>query len=243
MKTILLILLFSFPLVSVAEEFYYPKTDIFSVSGGIYYDNPGKINSMLKKVIGADDLISHVYYLDFNYKINHNPIIWNSPYFILYSLNLQVPFSRKTSNIYYNAELQTYSASVEISTFESYVKTVTVHPLIGLGLSYTELLMPVKYSEALGINCVDDKMNKYEKSNLNLILGGGSDLRLNLRESEQERKNLLLSFEVRYSINLDVLGIIGGDWEVGRYAAIGIPDYIGPGLSIELKIGIENQRK
>lgn len=226
-----------------AEEFYYPKTDIFSVSGGIYYDNPGKVNSLLKKVIVTEDLTSHVYYLGLSYKFNHNPIIWNNPYFILYSLNLQVPFSRKTNNVYYNAELQTYTASVEISTFESFIKTVTVHPLIALGLSYTELLMPIKYNETFGINYVDDKINKYEKTDLNLILGGGSDLRLNLSESATERKNLLLSFEVRYSINLAVLGIIGSEWRVGSYKSEGIPSYTGPGLSVELKIGIENQRK
>jgi hypothetical protein len=230
-------------LVSVAEEFYYPKTDIFSVSSGIYYDNPDKINSLLKKIIKTDNLISHVYFVRLNYKFNHNPIISNKPYFILYSLGLQIPFSRHSNNVFYNAELQTYSTTIEVSVFESYLKTVTVHPVIGLGYSLTELLMPIKYNSEFGINYLDDKVNKYEKSNLNLILGGGSDLRLNLRESEQERKNLLLSFEVRYSINLDVLGIIGGDWEVGRYAARGIPNYIGPGLSIELKIGIENQRK
>jgi len=226
-----------------ADDYYYPKTDIFSVSTGIYYDNPNNINSLLKKIIMTDDFMGHVYYFGISYKVNHNPIISNKPYFLLYSLDFKFPITRKTSNVYYNAELQTYSLSAELSVFESYMKIVTVHPVIGIGFSKTELLMPIKYNEEHMIHYLDNKMNKYEKSNLNLILGGGCDLRINIRESEQEVKNFLISFEVKYALNLDVLKILDGKWQVGSSEVPGLPDYTLPGLSIELKLGIENQRK
>jgi|GEM_PF-3749701 len=226
-----------------AEEFYYPKTDIFFISSGIYYDDPGKINSLLSKSFETTKLPAQVYYFGIGYKINHNPIISNKPYFLLYSIEAKFPLSRRTNNIYYNAELQTYILSLDVSTFESYVKTVTVHPIIGFAFSKTDLILPLKYDDSDKRFYTDKFTQKFEKFSASLNIGGGADLRIRLREFEQETKNLLLTFNAKYSICLDKLNFYDKKWTNNSIIPEELSDYSGPGLAIELNISIENQRK
>ena len=48
---------------AMAEDYYYPKTDIFSVSSGIYYDNPSKLNNYLANSNRPAITPEHVYYI------------------------------------------------------------------------------------------------------------------------------------------------------------------------------------
>jgi hypothetical protein len=97
-------------------------------------------------------------------------------------------------------------------------------------------------------NVSDDFLNqngnvRFNKFNLLLNLGGGMDYKINITGDYLKKVNVILGLNIRYSLSLDVLGLYDKRWSSAGNYIDGLPDYHAPGLSIELKFGLEKLEK
>ncbi|MFC2130062.1 hypothetical protein ACFLSQ_01385 [Bacteroidota bacterium] len=228
-----------------AENYYIPKTSVLGVTSGIYYDNTEDINRFLKKNNLPQLETANVYFAGCHYKSNYLPLFSNIAHKVLYSFDIRFPFTRKVDNPDYSVEMQTHSFFVELTAFESYIKTVTVHPILGFGLSSTNLIIERKNRAGISDGFLEKESGFYnfKKTTALFNIGGGCDLRINWLDNAIETKNILFSFEARYSIALDFTNIYNTNWTLSSSDENEIPDYYAPGLSIEIKIALETQKK
>ena len=225
----------------IAEEYYIPRESVLALTGGIYYDNTEDINNFLSKNSLPNVKPEHVFYSGIQYKSNSMSLLNDKVYQYLYSFELRVPFTRSVKSPDYSIELQAWSFSAEITTFESFIKTVTVHPILGFGVSNSNLSITSKNTNEEFFTG-NGTYSNFDKFTFLLNIGGGCDYRLNILENGKDTKNIIFSFEARYSISLDKLNLYNDSWTAGTKIIKEIPSYYAPGLSIEIKLGYEAQK-
>jgi hypothetical protein len=228
---------------SVKAVFYIPKTNIIGFSNGIYYDNLDDIN----KFFVSNDLPKlepeYQFYTSLYFRTNFIPLIFEDSHSIIYSMDFRIPCNRKVQVSGNEINLNTYSFFTEFSSFESYLKPITVHPFVGLGYSFTK--MEIKLTDnkqEIFQKLSSEEMNfEFSKSTLLFNLGGGIDYRTNLKKLTDSKINLLFSFNARYSMCLNAFRINDSNWKYNNATVIDLPNYYAPGLSIELGLAIEYQ--
>ncbi len=228
-----------------ADSYYIPQTSVHGLTAGIYYDNTENINRFLQKNNLPRFETGYVYFAGCHYKSNYLPLLSNIAHKVLFSFDIRFPFARKVENPDYSVEMQTHSFFVELTAFESYIKTVTVHPILGFGLSSTSFIIERKNRGDMsdGFLTKESGFFSFKKTTALFNIGGGCDLRINWTDNTLETKNILFSFEARYSIALDFTNFYNSNWTLAGSDENEIPDYNAPGLSIEIKIALETQKK
>ena len=224
-----------------AEEYYIPHETVFALTSGIYYDNTEEINNFLTKNSLPIVKPRHVFYSGIQYKSNSTSLLNDKVYQYLYSFDIRVPFTRSIEIPDYSVELQSWSFFAELTTFESFIKTVTVHPILGMGVSNSNLSITRKKTNE-GLFPGNGIYSSFDKFTLLFNVGGGCDYRLNIAKNKKETRNIIFSFEARYSIALDKLNMYNSSWTSGTKNIKEIPGYYAPGLSIEFKVGYEEQK-
>jgi hypothetical protein len=243
MKNILLIpvIIFLNFSVCISGKYYIPSTIIPSCSAGIFYHNLSSVNDFLlsNNVSGLSP--ERASFLGLQMKTNDLAFLSDDFKYLLFSLNLLLPIGSPRSGIEKYSDLKTYAFFLELSTFESYIKVVTVHPVVGFGISYSSLALDSRGNTIMFLENLNKEPGIYhlEKFTALFKLGGGGNLRINLSEKNKEAINLLISFETSYSINLDALKFYDGSWFLGDHNINDIEDYYAPAFMIELRIGIE----
>lgn len=227
----------------VKAVFNIPKTNILGLSGGIYYDNLEDINKFLMMNELPKLEPGYQYYYSMNLKTNYIPYIFDESHSVIYSIDVRLPIDRILNESGKQIKLNTYSFFAEFSAFESYLKSITVHPIVGFGYSKSILEIKLDDNKADFFQKLnpDGKIFDFEKSTLLFNLGGGIDYRTNLKDLTEYKINLLFSFNARYSMCLDAYRINDSKWKYNRASISQIPKYYAPGLSIELGLAIEYQ--
>lgn len=236
---IIIALLTSFGSIQ-AEDYYIPREAVIAITGGTYYDDIEDINNFLSKNSMPNIKPEHVYYSGIQYKANSISLLNDKVYEYLYSFDLRLPFTRRIENSDFSVELQSWSFFTEITTFESFIKMLTVHPILGFGISNSNFTI-IHKNKNEGFFPGNGIYSSFNKFTLLLNIGGGCDYRLNILKEDKESINIIFSFEARYSISLDKLKLYNANWTIGMESIKDIPSYYAPGLSIELKVGFEVQ--
>lgn len=100
---------------------------------------------------------------------------------ILYSLDFSTNYFNYTNDFKYSRY------SINLRTFESFLKGVTVHPNLGIGI--VQIILK-------------NQLSSKNINSINFNIGGGIDSRIKLYENEKIRYNLLQSINLLYSIML-----------------------------------------
>ncbi|OGU13213.1 MAG: hypothetical protein A2X61_05300 [Ignavibacteria bacterium GWB2_35_12] len=210
---------------------------------GIYFDNLSDINKIITENGFPAIESEHVYYIGFNYASNHFPFPFYHIPNIFISLDVRIPFERTIENGNKSTSLKTYSFFLELEGFHDLINNIAIYPIIGLGCSITHLDLRkdslIEFKDFLS----NPGNSRFTKFNLLLNLGGGMDYKVNLAEDYMKKINLLFGLNIRYSLNLDVLGLYDKRWTSAGQYIDGLPEYHAPGLSIEMKVGIEKLEK
>lgn len=236
------LILFSINISCLIAAYYIPKTNIIGTGFGIFYDDIQDMNNFLVDNELPELSNNYQYYVSLNLKSNYLPFICDDSHSILYSIDFKLPLEREVSNVKYIVNLNTYSFFAEFSAFESFLRYLTVHPLVGVGFAETKMKIQTNTEQNEFLNGLGATQTVYDfdKSTILFNLGGGFDYRKNLSNFENSRLNLLISLNARYSMCLDVWRINESDWKFDGKTTV-LPKYYAPGLSIELYISMEFQ--
>lgn len=218
---------------------------ILDLTYGLYYDNSKSLNQFFEN--NNIPLIEKNYTktVGLNYHTNICPFLFDEPSHFFYSVSLVLPVTHSIRGDNFDNELQTYSLFLETFVFESYLKKITIRPILGIGLSQTELIIRKSddgFVEFKELNIKTNSAIRFTKFSALLNIGGGGAFRYKLIDDAFKTKNLILGFDIRYSIPLDILNIYNDKWKVYK-SNISIGDYHAPGLSLDFYLGIEVQKK
>lgn len=224
-----------------------PEYDIYThltAKAGLYFDETDEINEALKTLCYPEMQTSVVPYLGINYAANHFPFLFYSIPNIFFSIDFRIPLERRsTDNL--STELKTSSLFIELEGFHDLINNITVYPIVGFGFSWTNLDLYDTSSNPGTVEIINGsvKRTRFSKFNALLNLGGGFDYKINLTHDYLKKVNLILGLDVRYSLNLDAFGVYDKSWRAAGKPVSGLPDYHAPGLSIEIKMGVEYLEK
>ena len=248
MKKLFLSILFIFTINGAnLNALQKPEYDLYThitAKAGLFFDNPDEINSAIS-ALGYPEIKSDLApYIGINYAANHFPFLFYSIPNIFFSLDVRFPLERKSTNIF-SSELKTTSVFFELEGFHDLINNITVYPIVGFGFSWTNLDLydTLLNSDIREITNGSVKRTRFSKFNALLNLGGGMDYKVNLVQDFMKKVNLIVGLNIRYSLNLDVLGLYDKSWASAGKAVSGLPDYHAPGLSIEMKVGVEYLQK
>ena len=153
---------------------------LFNLSYGIYYDNSKDMNRFLENNDLPPINTTDVKYISINYSTNQCPFFYDEAKHIFYSISLRLPFTRYFGNNNYENTLQTYSFFFETFIFESYLKRITIRPILGFGLSQTDFTIRKINGDFIDLNTLNIKSNstiKFTKFTALLNIGGGGAFR------------------------------------------------------------------
>ncbi|MBI5324807.1 MAG: hypothetical protein HZB41_05970 [Ignavibacteriae bacterium] len=245
MKIKFLILFLLFLSINASHALEKPEYDLYThicLKQGIYFDSPSELNSILSENGYPKIEPGNVFYIGLNYSSNHFPFPFYRIPNIFLSFDLRIPFDRNSGAEKYSA-LKTYSVFLELEGYHDLINDITVYPILGLGASISHLDLRndsiIDYQDIL----IKNGSARFTKFNLLLNLGGGLDYKIKITEDYLKKLNLLVGLNIRYSLNLDVFGLYDKRWSSAGKSIDGLPGYHAPGLSIELKIGLEKLEK
>ncbi|MCK5741268.1 MAG: hypothetical protein KAH48_03545, partial [Chlorobi bacterium] len=139
-----------------------------------------------------------------------------------------------------SVDLKTYSFYIETKSVQYYEHYVSLHSIVGLGLSSSYLKIDKLNANNLLNNEFGNKSNlEFSKFTATLNLGGGLDFRIPIKPEKNNKISLLLGFSVRYAIPLDAFGIYEKNWQIENRPTDLIPEYSDTGIAFEFNIGIE----
>ena len=233
----------SIPVLFALEKPEYDLYTHLSVKPGIYYDNTDDLNLVLIENGYPEIKPGCVYYLGFNYASNHLPFPFYKIPNIFISFDLRIPFDRITESNNKTSSLKTYSFFLEIEGFHDLINNIAIYPIIGFGASITNFNITNDTTVEFNNIIKSSGSAGFTKFNLLLNLGGGMDYKINITEDFRKKVNLIAGLNIRYSLNLDVFGLYEKRWSSAGKSIDGLPEYHAPGLSIELKLGLEKLEK
>ncbi|MGA2297577.1 MAG: hypothetical protein ABSG15_08530 [FCB group bacterium] len=240
--SILLLILFSTS-AQALEKVPYQLLTQMSIKTGVYYDEIDEMNQFLRNYGFPVIDRANVFYMGFNYAANHIPfLIYPLPNIVI-STDFRFPFARQVQKES-TVSLNSYSCFLEAMGFHDIINNITIYPIIGLGISWTNLDIKGNYVEldSPGVFNAGKYGYRFSKFNALFNLGGGADYRLTLSEDYRKKVSMLFGLNVRYSLSLDVFGMYNKSW-TSNGQSVPLPSYHAPGLSIELKIGIEYMQR
>jgi hypothetical protein len=248
MKKLFLLIIFIFT-INGGSLYALPKPEYdlythITAKAGLFFDNPDEINSAIS-ALGYPEIKSDIApYIGINYAANHFPFLFYSIPNIFFSLDVRFPLERKSTNIL-ATELKTTSLFIELVGFHDLINNITVYPIMGFGFSWTNLDLydTIPNPKIVDITNGSAKRTRFSKFNALLNLGGGMDYKINIVQDYMKKVNLIVGLNIRYSLNLDVLGLYDKSWTSAGKDVSGLPDYHAPGLSIEMKVGVEYLQK
>ncbi|TAL66892.1 MAG: hypothetical protein EPN82_16675 [Bacteroidetes bacterium] len=223
-----------------------PEYDLYThicFKPGLYYDNTEELSNILAENGFPEIKPENVYYIGFNYASNHLPFPFYHIPNIFMSFDLRIPFERTVENGNRASSLKTYAFFLELEGFHDLINNIAIYPIIGFGCSITHLDLRNDSSIDFKDFITKAGNSRFTKFNLLLNLGGGMDYKINLTEDYKKKINFIVGLNIRYSLNLDVFGMYDKRWSSAGKSINGLPDYHAPGLSIELKFGLEKLEK
>jgi len=210
-----------------------------AVSSGIRDDNLTDLNRFLES--------SELPVIDKEYFFFHGISFATSNLFLIdnpgpntmWTIDFRFPYSRRTGSSS-TVDLKTYSLYIETKSVQYYEHYVSLHSIVGLGLSSSYLKIGKIDANNQLYNEFGNKSNlEFSKFTATLNLGGGLDFRIPLNSEKNNKISLLLGFSIRYAIPLDALGMYERKWEFEDRPTEVIPEYSDTGIAIEFNIGIE----
>lgn len=210
-----------------------------AIVSGIRDDNITNLNRFLK----SSDLprINKEYFFYHGISLSTSDlfIIKNPAPNIMWSLDFRFPYSRRTGSPS-TVDLNTYSLYIETKAVQYYDHYISLHSIIGLGLSSSYLnISDIPTNNTLYSEFGNKTNLEFSKFTATLNLGGGLDFRIPLNSEKNNKISLLLGFSVRYAIPLDAFGMYERSWQIENRPTEIIPEYADTGIAIELNIGIE----
>ena len=217
----------------------------FNVNYGFYFDNIKDLNKYFELNKLPEINKNYGEFISLNYSTNECPFLFDQPNHIFYSFSFLLPLPRYFTDNNYNNNLYTYSLFLETFIFESYLKKITIKPIVGIGFSQTNLVIRKTNSTLNELKNLDMETNsafRFTKFTALLNLGGGGAFRFKLIDDAFKTKNLIFGFDVRYSISLDVFHLYNDKWKLDK-TNVDLPNYYAPELSIEFYVGVEVLKK
>ncbi len=202
--------IFSIINISYADENYItPKTYSIDFSYGIAYLNQNE--NIYFPTLNTDNYYlenSNFNYFNFSFATNNLPYI-SLQGLLIYSLNINYSTNYFNPHSYFKYS----SYDLNLSFYESFIKSFTVHPTLGIG--FVQITLAPK-----------ENLNS-----LNFNFGGGFDIRYLIYDDENYNYFLLQSLDLNYSIMLTNL-----------YKTINY-DYNSSTFQIKFSISLELQKK
>jgi len=210
-----------------------------AVSSGIRDDNLTDINRFLE-TSGLPEIDNeYFFYHGISFATSNLFLLDNPAPNTMWSIDFRFPYSRRTGSSS-SVDLKTYSFYIETKSAQYYDHYVSLHSIVGLGLSSSYLKIDKVDANNLLYNEFGNKSNlEFSKFTATLNLGGGLDFRVPLNSEKNNKISLLLGFSVRYAIPLDAFGIYEKNWQLDDRPTDLIPEYSDTGIAIEFNIGIE----